>query len=114
MDDNNALPLREIEIQTVSQGLPDIAHVYIAYKSEHVAIVYIDMRSKYIADWWGDNNEITLEWGDHSLHPHPSPNSGLSYGTTVFKIPELEGYDLLCGTGGRYSLYFTFVRNLQV
>lgn len=97
--------MKEIDFLIKHQGDSSVNSVVILHKTEDVVLLEVDLVTKYIGIAASCGNSFMIETFGHSL------NKGDGEGYTWIEIPEIKGYTFFSGSGGRYTLSVTFVKD---
>ena len=97
--------MKEIDFLIKHQGDASVNGVVLLYKSKDVILLEVNLHTKYAGIAASCGNSFMIETYEHSLHKTDER------GFTWVLIPEAEGYTFFSGSGGRYTLRVTFVKD---
>lgn len=99
-----------IEVTVKQQGAPVFNSAYVVRRSRHIAVIAIDMASKYTSADWSSGHEVTILANERSLHLDPSKDAESFTTLAVEGMP--KGFSLFATGGGRYTINLVYVRDV--
>lgn len=87
------------------QGDSSVGSVTILHKTEDVILLEVDMNTKYVDISASCDNGFMICTSERSVFKTDGE------GDTWISIPEAEGYRFFSGSGRRYTLSVTFVKD---
>lgn len=93
-------------IEIITQGTPRISSAFLLYSSDHVAIVELDMSTKYCDVSMSSAESIWLTCSERT--PLDPGDEGKRWDMTQIKLVDRPELRFLASGGGRYTIELVF------